>query len=102
MQGFPVTTESAFISYYDEHTQQVKFCVVPRARVQSAIDRALAIPVPPDASENADGQLTDEDARKLGGIAILCHTKAHPELLPRLQITTEAPMNWTPTKPATE
>ena len=97
-----MSNESAFISYYDEQTQQIKFCVVQRASVQTAIDRALTIPVPPDTPENSDTPITDEIARKLGGMAILCHTKAHPELRTRLQITTEAPMVWTPPKPPTE
>ena|GEM_PF-3175002 len=49
-----MSNESAFISYYDEQTQQIKFCVVQRASVQTAIDRALTIPVPPDTPENSD------------------------------------------------
>jgi hypothetical protein len=90
--------ESAFISFYDEASGQVKFCVVLRDRVQAAIDRALTMSVPPDAPEHSQELITDEDARKLGGMAILVHAKAHPELRERLRITTEAPMNWTPTK----
>ncbi|MBC8740813.1 hypothetical protein F6X40_29785 [Paraburkholderia sp. UCT31] len=102
MQSFLVSNESAFISYYDEQTQQIKFCVVQRAHVQSAIDRALTIPVPPDAPENSDTPITDEDARKLGSMAMLCHTKAHPELRARRQVTTEAPLVWTQVKPSAE
>lgn len=91
--------ESAFISYYDEHAQQVKFCVVPRALVQSAISRALSISIPPDVEAASSAEITDEDAGKLGGMALLCHTKAHPELRARLRITTAAPIDWTPVRP---
>ncbi|MFC0402856.1 hypothetical protein [Paraburkholderia rhizosphaerae] len=96
-------TEIAFISFYDEDTQQVKFCVVPRSRVRLVIDSALALPIPPDAPGDAAVQITDEDARKLGAMALLCHTKRHPELRDRLRITTEAPLEWAPlTPPSTE
>jgi hypothetical protein len=46
--------QSAFISFYDEHGGQVKFCVVPRQFFQSTIDRVPAISVPPDAPEHSD------------------------------------------------
>ncbi|SDR21599.1 hypothetical protein SAMN05445850_3344 [Paraburkholderia tuberum] len=46
--------------------------------------------------------VTDEDARKLGGMAILIQAIAHPELRERLKITTEQPMDWAPAKPPTE
>ncbi|SMG45151.1 hypothetical protein [Paraburkholderia susongensis] len=88
--------QTAFIAFFDEHTGQVKFCVVPRQFVQSAIDRVMTISVPPDAPEHSDTPFTDEDARKLGGIAVLTIAGANPELQERLQITTEAPMEWTP------
>jgi hypothetical protein len=102
LPGILVSNESAFISYYDEETQQIKFCVVPRARVQAAIDRALTLAVPPDSPENFDAPITNEDAHKLGCMALLCHTKAHPELQSRLQITAGAPMEWAPIKPSAE
>jgi len=91
--------EFAFISFYDEATQQVKFCVVPRAQIQASIDRALVLSAPPDAPERPTDPITDEDARKLGGIAYMCHAREHVELRERLQITTEEPMNWSPTPP---
>lgn len=94
--------QTAFISFYDEHSGQVKFCVVPRQFVQSAIDRVMTISVPPDAPEHSDIPFTDEDARKLGGMAIMAIAGANPELQSRLQITTEVPMEWRPTKPPTE
>lgn len=91
--------EVAFISFYDEYTGQVKFCIVPRAQVQGVIDRALTISVPPDAPEHSTAPLTDEDARKLGGMALLCHANKHTELRDRLEITTAAPIDWSPTRP---
>ncbi|WP_233879034.1 hypothetical protein [Paraburkholderia flagellata] len=94
--------QTAFISFYDEHSGQVKFCVVPRQFVQSAIDRVMTISVPPDAPEHSDMAFTDEDARKLGGMAILAIAGANPDLQSRLQITTEVPMEWRPTKPPAE
>jgi len=94
--------QNAVISFFDERTGQVKFCVVPRQFVQATIDRVMAISVPPDAAENSDAPFTDEDARKLGGMAVLSLAAANPELRARLQITTEAPMNWTPPKRPTE
>lgn len=92
--------QTAFVSFYDEHSGQVKFCVVPRQLVQSAIDRVMAISVPPDAPEHSDMPFTDEDARKLGGIAIMAIAGANPELRSRLRITTEAPVEWTSSKPS--
>ncbi|WP_239482951.1 hypothetical protein [Paraburkholderia sp. C35] len=92
-----MNNEVAFVSFYDETTAQIKFCLVSRSAVQGAIDNALVMTVPPDASEHSVDPITDEDARKLGGMALLCHGKAHPELLGRLKIATEAPLNWTQT-----
>jgi hypothetical protein len=88
--------EVAFVTFYDEETQQVKFSVVPRSHVRAAIDSSLALTIPPNAPDDASVTITDEDARRLGGMALLCHTKHHPELRDRLQITTAAPMNWAP------
>ncbi|MBB5456841.1 hypothetical protein [Paraburkholderia sp. Cpub6] len=94
--------QTAFISFFDEHTGQVKFCVVPRQFVQTAIGRVMAISVPPDAAEHSDAPFTDEDTRKLGGLAVLSLAASNPDLRSRLQITTEAPMVWTPAKPSGE
>jgi hypothetical protein len=94
--------QTAVISFFDEHTGQVKFCVVPRQFVQAAIDRVMAISVPPDAPEHTDAPFTDEDARKLGGMVVLSLAAANPDFRSRLRITTEAPMNWTQPKPPTE
>lgn len=102
LPGVLVSNESAFISYYDQETQQIKFCVVPRARVQVAIDRALTLAVPPDSPENSDAPITNEDAHKLGCMALLCHTKAHPELELRLQTIAGGPVEWAPIKPPAE
>jgi hypothetical protein len=89
----------AFVSFYDADVGQVKFCIVNRAQVQGAIDRALIITVPPDAAENSNEPITDDDARRLGGMAFLCHGKRHPELRARFQITTEHPVDWNPITP---
>ncbi|WP_027817429.1 hypothetical protein [Paraburkholderia bannensis] len=94
--------ERASIVFYDADTQQLKICTIPRSRVESAIERGMALTIPPDAPENSDAPVTDEDARKLGGMAILVQAIAHPELRARLQITTEAPMEWDTPKPPTE
>jgi hypothetical protein len=88
----------AFVSFYDADVGQVKFCIVARSQVQSAIDRTLSISVPPDAPENSTEPITDDDARRLGGMALLCHGKMHPELRARFQITTEHALDWNPPK----
>jgi hypothetical protein len=85
---------------YDEDAQQLKMFTVFQREVQSVIDRENArgggMTFPPDAEEHSTAPLTDEDARKLGGMAMLLQASAHPELRERLQITTAAPMNWSP------
>ena len=91
-----IQPEKATIVFYDADTQQLKMCTVSRSSVQSAIDRAMTLTIPPDAPENSRERVTDEDARKLGGMAILIQAMTHPELRDRLRITTETPMNWTP------
>lgn len=96
----------ATIVFYDEEMEQVRICTVFRKEVQAVIDREIArsggMTIPPDAEANDARPLTDEDARQLGGLAILMQAGVHPELRPRLQITTKVPVDWTPTKPATE
>lgn len=86
--------QTAFITFYDEETGQVKFCVVPRPLVQTAISRVMAIAVPPDAPEHSTAAFTDDDARKLGGMAIMALSGPNPELRSRLQISTETPVDW--------
>jgi len=88
--------EKACITFYDEEVQMVRTCTVPRAYVQTAIDRALVMNVPPDAQEHSEEPVTDEDARKLGGMAYLILASNHPELRARLKITTAEPIDWTP------
>ncbi|QYD67489.1 hypothetical protein KZJ38_14140 [Paraburkholderia edwinii] len=88
--------EIAFVSFYDEETQLVKCCLVPRHKVRAAIDHASPVSIPLSAPDDSRAPITDEDARHLGGIALVCHTKLHPELLDRLQITFAAPVQWTP------
>ncbi|NML34855.1 hypothetical protein [Paraburkholderia antibiotica] len=90
----------ASIVFYDEDTQQLKMCTVVRSRVQAVIDRATAVTIPPDAPEHSEKSLTDEDARKLGGMLMLLQGFSNPQLRERLQITTEAPMDWNPSLPS--
>jgi len=90
-----VKGEVAFVSFYDSDTDQVRFCIVPRSRVQSAIDNALVMNVPPSAPDDSRDPLTDEDARKLGGMALLCHGKQHPELRERLKFAGAESVSWT-------
>jgi hypothetical protein len=92
--------QMAFISYYDEQAGQIRFCVVPRKFIQSSIDRVMSIAVPPDAPEHSAEPFTDEDARKLGGMAILTLAGPNPELRARLRITTDEPMQWPNRPPA--
>ncbi|RDU95175.1 hypothetical protein [Trinickia dinghuensis] len=96
----------ATIVFYDEETEQVKMCTVFRKDVQAVIDREMArsggMTIPPDAEPNEARPITDEDARKLGGIAILMQAGVHPELRGRLQFTTAEPVNWTPNRPPGE
>jgi hypothetical protein len=85
---------------YDEDAQQLKMFTVLQREVQSVIDlenaRGGGMTFPPDAEARSTAPLTDEDARKLGGMAMLLQAAAHPELRERLQITTAAPMDWSP------
>ena len=96
------TSPGASILYYDEDTQQLKICTVPRSRVQAIIDNASPMTIPPDAPEHSTSAITDEDARQLGSMAILIQAMAHLELRQRLQITTAEPMDWSPIKPPTD
>lgn len=91
--------ERATIVFYDEDTQQLKMCAVLRSHVQSAIDRAMVMSVPPDAQEHDSAPITDEDARKLGCMAILTQASVHLDLRARLKITTEQPVDWSPQVP---
>lgn len=99
----PSKLPRATIIFYDEDSQQLKMCTVFRREIQVAIDREIArtggTTIPPDAPEHSTQPIGDEDARKLGSMAILMQAFAHPELRERLQITTAEPVNWTPMKP---
>jgi len=81
----------AAIVFYDEETQEFKVCNVQRSKVQPLIERATVMPVPIDEH---DATITDEDARRLGGMVMLMQGHANPELRDRFRITTERPMNW--------
>ena len=77
-------------------------CTVLRSRVQAAIDRSTALTIPPDVPEHSEKPLTDEDARKLGGMLMLMQGFSNPELRERLQITTDEPMDWNAPLPSSE
>lgn len=94
--------QRASIVFYDKDTGQLKLCNVLRSKVQTVLNSAMSMPVPPESSEHSDQPITDEDARQLGGMLILLQGFVNPELRDRLQISTAAPVNWTPAKPATE
>ncbi|WP_244848606.1 hypothetical protein [Caballeronia sp. SL2Y3] len=96
----------ATIVFYDEETQQLKLCTVFRREVQAVIDREMArsggMTIPPDAPEDSSLPIGDEDARKLGAMAILMQAGVHGELRKRLRITTAEPVKWTTPQPPTE
>jgi hypothetical protein len=96
----------ATIVFYDEQTQQLKMCTVFRREVQAVIDREIArsggMTIPPGAEEFGTEPIGDEDARKLGSMAILMQAGVHVELRERLRITTAEPINWDIQKPPSE
>jgi hypothetical protein len=92
----------ATVIFYNEDLQQLQLCTVYRDEIQGAIERQLtrgsAMNVPL-GSDDCTAPITDDTLRQIGGMAVLNQASVHPELRDRLQITTEAPLNWTPTKP---
>ncbi|OLL27977.1 hypothetical protein BTH42_30245 [Burkholderia sp. SRS-W-2-2016] len=91
--------QRASIIFYDENTGQIKVCSVMRSKIQPLLDKALTMNVPPDSADHSDQPITDEDARQVGGLAILLQGYANPELRARLQIATAEPMDWAPVIP---
>lgn len=93
----------ATIVFYDEHAQQLKICTVFRREVQAVIDREIArsggMSIPPNAEEHGAEPIGDEDARKLGAMAILMQAGVHEELRDRLRLTTAEPIDWVAPKP---
>lgn len=94
----------ATIVFYDEDTQQLRMCTVFRREVQTVIDREIArtdgMTIPPDIEEHSTEPIGDEDARKLGAMAIRMQAGVHAELRDRLRIiTTAEPINWGSPKP---
>ncbi|MCA8293323.1 hypothetical protein LGN19_05890 [Burkholderia sp. AU30198] len=92
----------ATIVFYDEDTEQVTLCTVFRKDVQAALDRELksgvAITIPPHAEPNDGCEITDEDARRLGGIALLMQAGVHPELRDRLKFADADGVDWSPVR----
>ena len=90
----------AAIVFYDEDFREFKICNVLRSKVQALIDHATVMPVP---LEEHDAAITDEDARRLGGMVMLMQGHTNPELRERFKFTTERPMNWeSPQRPEQE
>ncbi|KVR21649.1 hypothetical protein WK13_34495 [Burkholderia ubonensis] len=94
--------QRATIVYYDEDTEQVTLCTVFRRDIETVLRReasqGVTLTIPPHAEPNDGCPITDEDARRLGGIALLMQATANPELRDRLQFKTEGPMDYSPVK----
>lgn len=92
----------ATIVFYDEETEQVTLCTVFRKDVQAVLDREMnagvAITIPPHAEPNDGCPITDEDARRLGGVALLMQAGVHPELRERLTFTEAGSVDWSPVR----
>lgn len=93
----------ATIVFYDEDTEQVTLCTVFRKDIQSVLDRELnagvAITIPPHAEPNDGCDITDEDARRLGGIALLMQAGVHTELRDRFKFKDADSVDKSPIKP---
>lgn len=93
----------AAIFFYDEDAQEFKVCNVRRAEVQALIDRGTVMPVLLEGHDDSNTAITDEDARRLGGMLMLMQGNTNPDLRQRFKITTARPMNWeAPTHPERE
>ncbi|MBR8342587.1 hypothetical protein [Burkholderia ambifaria] len=92
----------ATIVFYDEDTEQVTLCTVFRNDVQAVLDREMnagvAITIPPHAEPNDGCPITDEDARRLGGMALLMQAGVHPELRERLKFAEAGSVDWSPVR----
>jgi hypothetical protein len=84
----------AVIVYYDEDAGVLKAGTAFLADLMPSHGRMLSVDLPFDS----DDVITDEDARKVGGLAIMQIAAAIPELREKLRITTAQPMDWTPVK----
>jgi hypothetical protein len=96
----------ATIVFYNEETRQLQLCTVFREEIKGAIDRQIerrsAMNLPLGAADDSADPITDETLRQIGGMAVLNQASVHPELRARLQITTEAAIDWTPANPPSE
>ncbi|MGC3025822.1 hypothetical protein ACPUER_11830 [Burkholderia sp. DN3021] len=92
----------ATIVFYDEDTEQVTLCTVFRKDVQAVLDREInqgvVITIPPHAEPNDGCEITDEDARRLGGMALLMQAGVHPELRDRLKFEEAQSVDWSPVR----
>ncbi|WP_028225284.1 hypothetical protein [Paraburkholderia ferrariae] len=95
-----IKSPRAAIVFYDEDSQEFKICNVLRSKVQALIDNATVMPVP---LEEHDAAITDEDARRLGGMVMLMQGHTNTGLRERFKITIERPMKWeSPQRPEQE
>lgn len=92
--------QRATIVYYDEDTGQVTLCTVFRRDIEAVLRReaqnGVTLTIPPHAEPKDGCPITDEDARRLGGIALLMQATANPELRGRLKFEEAQPINWSP------
>jgi hypothetical protein len=85
--------DKVFILYYDDERDTFRYSWLRRSAVEPFLDRA---PVDALPSPAPGAPITDEDARLLGGMAFMSMTGGRQSLRDRLEITTAAPMDWTP------
>ncbi|WP_051888256.1 hypothetical protein [Caballeronia sordidicola] len=85
--------DNVFITFYDDESDTFKYSWLRRSTVEPFLDRAPLDALPSPA---AGAPITNEDARLLGGMAFLSMVGRRQSLRERLQITTAAPMDWTP------
>ncbi|WP_175838930.1 hypothetical protein [Burkholderia anthina] len=92
----------ATIVFYDEKAEQVTICTVFRKDVQAVLDREMnvgvGVTIPPHAEPNDRCPITDEDARRLGGMALLMQAGVHPELRDRLKFAEAGAVDWSPVR----
>jgi hypothetical protein len=84
------TQDNAFVTYYDENRDVFRYTWLRRSNIQPFLDRAAVddLPVP-----QPGGIIGDEEARKLGGLAILTLVGRRPDFRNRLQISTATPID---------
>ncbi len=84
------TQDNAFVTYYDENRDVFRYTWLRRSNIQPFLDRATVddLPVP-----QPGGIIGDEEARKLGGLAILTLVGRRPDFRNRLRTSTATPID---------